>query len=50
MFSVFQEGEKVGVKTVLLNSGYGEKNLEKECSPDYIMNNLIEFTDRLKFL
>ena len=43
-------GEKVGVKTVLLNSGYGEKNLEQECSPDYVMSNLIEFTDRLKFL
>ena len=43
-------GEKVGVKTVLLNSGYGEENLEQECSPDYVMSNLIEFSDRLKFL
>ncbi|WP_051204623.1 D-glycero-alpha-D-manno-heptose-1,7-bisphosphate 7-phosphatase [Butyrivibrio sp. VCD2006] len=43
-------GEKVGVKTVLLNSGYGEENLEQECKPDYVMNNLIEFTEKLKFL
>ncbi|WP_330363798.1 D-glycero-alpha-D-manno-heptose-1,7-bisphosphate 7-phosphatase [Butyrivibrio sp. WCD2001] len=40
-------GQNVGIKTVLLNSGYGESGLEEDCSPDMIMDDLREFTDYL---
>lgn len=33
-------GEKAGVKTILLESGYGLRGLEKEVTPDYIFNDL----------
>ena len=33
-------GEKAGVKTILLESGYGLRGLEKEVTPDYILNDL----------
>lgn len=33
-------GQKAGVKTVLLESGYGTAGLEVEVSPDYVCNDL----------
>ena len=33
-------GDKAGVKTILLESGYGLRGLEKEVTPDYILNDL----------
>lgn len=33
-------GQNAGMKTVLLESGYGTAKLEKEVVPDYILNNL----------
>ena len=33
-------GEKAGVKTILLESGYGLRGLEKEVTPDYTLNDL----------
>lgn len=40
-------GEACGVRTVLLNSGYGIMKLEKSVSPDYIYENLMEFVENL---
>ncbi|SDB60162.1 HAD-IIIA family hydrolase [Butyrivibrio sp. INlla16] len=40
-------GQNVGVKTVLLNSGYGEDGLEEECKPDLIMDDLRQFANYL---
>lgn len=40
-------GENAGLKTVLLESGYGLKRLEEMISPDYIMKDLREFADFL---
>ncbi len=40
-------GEKAGLKTVLLESGYGTERLEEEVRPDYIMADLCEFTEFL---
>lgn len=36
-------GEAVGVKTVLLESGYGTARLEAEVRPDHVMRDLAEF-------
>lgn len=33
-------GQKAGVKTILLESGYGTAKLEAEVSPDYVCNDL----------
>ena len=33
-------GRKMGIKTVLLESGYGLENLEEQVSPDYIFKDL----------
>lgn len=41
-------GQNIGVKTVLLESGYGTKRLEEEVVPDYILKDLKEFIDLLK--
>lgn len=40
-------GQTIGLKTVLLNSGYGVKNLEQVVYPDYIFENLLEFSEFL---
>lgn len=37
-------GEAVGVKTVLLESGYGIARLEAEVHPDLVLRDLAEFT------
>lgn len=36
-------GQRAGIKTVLLESGYGTKNLEKYVSSDYVFDNLYLF-------
>ena len=33
-------GQRAGVKTILLESGYGTSNLEEHVTPDYIQNDL----------
>lgn len=33
-------GQKMGIKTVLLESGYGSEGLEEQVSPDYIFKDL----------
>lgn len=33
-------GQRAGLKTVLLESGYGTKGLEREVSPDYVLEDL----------
>lgn len=40
-------GQNAGIKTVLLDSGYGSERLEEDCSPDFIMEDLTEFTEYL---
>lgn len=40
-------GQKAGIKTVLLESGYGTAKLEKEVTPDYILNDLRDFIELL---
>lgn len=45
--SDIETGQKAGVKTVLLESGYGSKGLEKKVLPDYIVQDL---RDVLKML
>jgi D,D-heptose 1,7-bisphosphate phosphatase len=37
-------GKNVGIKTVLLESGYGTKRLENKVTPDYILEDLRDFT------
>lgn len=36
-------GERMGVRTVLMESGYGSARLEQEVEPDYVMKDLREF-------
>lgn len=36
-------GKRMGLKTVLLESGYGSARLEQEVTPDFRMNDLQEF-------
>ena len=36
-------GKNVGIKTVLLESGYGSKRLEGKVAPDYILEDLRDF-------
>jgi len=38
-------GQKAGLKTVLLESGYGFENLEQDIKPDYILEDLREFVN-----
>ena len=33
-------GKNAGIKTILVESGYGMKRLEQEVTPDYIMEDL----------
>ena len=40
-------GEKAGLKTVMVNSGYGMNKLEEECNPDYVFEDLRGFVDFL---
>lgn len=40
-------GKNAGITTVLLKTGYGEKQLEFDISPDAIYNNLLEFAIKL---
>lgn len=40
-------GQNAGVKTVLLNSGYGLERMESLVFPDFIFSDLKEFTDFL---
>ena len=42
-----QTGINAGLKTALLESGYGSKKLEFDVKPDYIFNNLKEFAEFL---
>ncbi len=41
-------GENAGLKTVLLNSGYGVKRLEMKVSPDFIFEDLRGFVEMLR--
>lgn len=36
-------GEKAGIRTVMLNSGYGMGKLEEECHPDLVFDDLKAF-------
>ncbi len=40
-------GEKAGIKTILLESGYGMARLEKNVTPDYILSDLRNVVDLL---
>lgn len=40
-------GQNAGVKTVLLKTGYGERGLEFDITPDHIYDNLLEFAKKL---
>lgn len=40
-------GKNAGIKTVLLESGYGKKRLEETIEPDFYYQNLLEFVKDL---
>ena len=40
-------GQNAGLKTILVESGYGTKRLEKEVTPDYVMQDLREVVTAL---
>lgn len=40
-------GQRIGVKTILLESGYGTAGLEKDVSPDFIFSDLREILEIL---
>lgn len=40
-------GENAGIRTVLLESGYGTKKMEEKVKPDFAFDNLIEFAKSL---
>ena len=42
--------ENAGLKSVLVNSGYGKDGLEARCKPDYVLADLTEFVQLLKHL
>lgn len=42
-----QTGERAGIRTVLLESGYGTAGLEEEVEPDYILDDLRDFIELL---
>lgn len=46
--SDIQAGKNAGIKTVLLESGYGKKYLEQEIEPDYYFQDLRGFVKFLK--
>lgn len=41
-------GMEMGIKTVLLESGYGLENLEQDVKPDYCLEDLRQFVELLK--
>lgn len=41
-------GMEMGIKTVLLESGYGLENLEQDVKPDYCLEDLKHFVELLK--
>ncbi len=43
-----QAGVRMGIKTVLLESGYGSKDLAQDVKPDYILEDLREFVELLE--
>ena len=45
--SDIQTGQNAGIKTILLESGYGTERLEVEVKPDYIRNDLRDIIDIL---
>lgn len=45
--SDIETGNNAGVRTVLLESGYGTKRLEKEVQPDFICSDLMEFVQKV---
>ena len=40
-------GQKKGIKTVLLETGYGTARMEENVQPDYILQDLREFAEML---
>ncbi|MCR5609587.1 MAG: HAD family hydrolase [Lachnospiraceae bacterium] len=46
--SDIETGQNAHIKTVLLESGYGSTRLEKDITPDYIFNDLMEFAEFLQ--
>lgn len=46
--SDIKTGKNAGMKTVLVKTGYGEKELEVDVSPDYIYKNLLDFAKSLQ--
>lgn len=40
-------GQKVGIKTILVESGYGSAKLEKQVVPDYILDDLRDVVELL---
>lgn len=40
-------GQRAGVKTILLESGYGSAKLEEQVAPDYTLNDLRDVADLL---
>ena len=40
-------GQKMGIKTILVESGYGSAKLEEPVKPDYILDDLRDVADRL---
>lgn len=40
-------GQKIGIKTILLESGYGSGRLEEQVKPDYVLNDLRDVADLL---
>ena len=40
-------GEQAGLRTILLESGYGSERLEEKVTPDYIMADLRELAEFL---
>lgn len=45
--SDIETGKNAGIRTVLLESGYGTARLEKKIKADYVYDNLLEFVKEL---
>jgi len=41
-------GQNIGIKTILLESGYGTKNLEADVLPDYVLRDLRDVVNMLE--
>ena len=41
-------GNRAGIKTILVNSGYGIDNLEERCSPDHVFKDLRDVVNYLE--